>query len=133
MPGDTVIAPEALARAEQALAKLSSNYLIWAEADCASLRAALAELHDHPFDVSDVLWRMFRIAHDLKGQAATFGYPLITEIGRRLCAGIERSQTATPDEIVSLSCHIEAVAEVISRRLEGDGGVDGQEILARLD
>lgn len=126
--------PDALARAEAALAKLSENYLTWAEADVASLRAIIGEIREHPSEFSadtipDILWRLFRVAHDVKGQATTFGYPLVTEIGRRLCAVIE---AGTPD-IEMLSRHVEAIAEVIALRLTGDGGQTGQEILARLD
>lgn len=128
-----MIDPGAVDRAEQALARLSANYLIWAEADAANLRAAIVELREHPVDATDVLWRMFRIAHDVKGQASTFGYPLITEIGRRLCALIKSIGSPTIAEIETLSRHVEAFAEVIARRLSGDGGADGRKILARLD
>lgn len=128
-----LIDPDALARAEQALERLSGDYLTWVEADAASLRAALAELAAHPSDISDVLWRMFRIAHDVKGQATTFGYPLVTEIGRRLCHLIESRPQPQPDDIALLSRHVEALAEVITCRLTGDGGEAGRRILERLD
>lgn len=114
--------PEALARAEAALDRLSPQYLHWAEADLASLRTALAELSTE---------RLFAVAHNMKGQAATFGYPLITAIGERLCRYIDaHPKDADPARLTAL---VEAMAQVLTVRLDGDGGTAGQAILARLD
>lgn len=118
--------PEALARAEAALAGLSHDYLTWAEADIASLRAGLAGLEGHPAEALD---RLYRIAHDMKGQASTFGYPLVTEIAQRLCRLIETGQAA-PDR---LHLHVEALAEVVESRLTGDGGAAGRALIGRLE
>lgn len=116
LPG---IDPVALARAEAALAALADNYLAWAEADVARLRAAL-----DPFQ-PDLL---FAIAHDVKGQAGTFGFPLITELANRLCRLLE-SQPVDQDGAALL---VELMSEARSRRLDGDGGEDGRRLLARL-
>ena len=90
MTGDDDLLPEldplALARAEAALAALSNNYLAWADADLTRLQGALA-----PFQ-PDLL---FAVAHDMKGQAGTFGFPLITELAHRLCRLLE-NQPADP-------------------------------------
>jgi HPt (histidine-containing phosphotransfer) domain-containing protein len=132
MPADTDddllgLDPEALARAEAALNSLSSRYLSWAEADLAALRAALAELSTDP----SWLARLFTIAHDMKGQAATFGYPLVTAIGERLCRYIDtHPKESDPARIAAM---VEAIAQVLTRRLEGDGGAAGRELLARLE
>lgn len=114
--------PEALARAEAALNSLSSHYLSWAEADLASLRAALAEGSNA---------RLFTIAHDMKGQAATFGYPLVTTIGERLCRYLDaHPEDADPAQLAVL---VGAIAQVLTQRLEGDGGAAGLSLLAQLD
>ncbi len=131
--GDGDIDPDALARAEAALARLASDYLSWAEADCAALRACLAEIAAHPADAADGLWRLFRIAHDMKGQAGTFNFPLITDVAGRLCRTIEAAPEPDAAGLARLGAHIEALAEIILDRLGGDGGDRGRKILARLE
>ncbi|MBC7952030.1 MAG: Hpt domain-containing protein [Rhodospirillaceae bacterium] len=120
--------PEALARAEAALNSLSSRYLSWAEADLASLRAALAELSTDP----SWLARLFTIAHDMKGQAATFGYPLVTTIGERLCRFIDTHPTPDAADLAKLTAMVDAIAQVLTNRLEGDGGAAGRDVLTGL-
>lgn len=121
--------PEALARAEAALNSLSPHYLSWAEADLASLRATLAELSADPSRLA----RLFTIAHDMKGQAATFGYPLVTMIGERLCRFIDAHPAPDAADLARLTAMADAIAQVLTDRLEGDGGAAGRDLLARLD
>lgn len=35
---------------------------------------------------------LFPVAHDLKGQGATFGYPLLSDLGAHLCARINKQR-----------------------------------------
>lgn len=115
--------PDALARAEAALQRLSSQYLQWAAADLAELEANLAQL---PGDAS-ALQRMFVVAHDMKGQAGTFGYPLVTELGNRLCRLIEAGGDG--GDVAAL---VTALHQVIDGHLVGDGGEAGRALLDGL-
>ncbi|CAA7616761.1 Hpt domain-containing protein [Magnetospirillum sp. UT-4] len=124
--------PEALARAEAALQSLSAGYLGWAEADVASLRAGLAEMGAHPGRRADILPRLFRVAHDMKGQAATFDYPLVSDIGNRLCRFIEAHPQPDIAAEARITLLVEAIAEVLDKRLSGDGGAPGRALLDRL-
>ena len=118
---DAFLDPQALARAEAALARLGQDYPHWVEADLARARACLGP----PADPD----RLYRLAHDIKGQAGTFDYPLVSTIAARLCAAL---QAATPEPERVLR-HLDAMAEVIARRLRGDGGEAGRQLLSRLD
>lgn len=116
----TSLSAEALARAEAALARLSGNYLDWVAADLAAARDCL--------DRGD-LARMYTIVHDIKGQAGTFGYPLVSTIGARLCQMLH----APSPPRSGLSRLLETMQTIITNRLNGDGGAQGRELLARLD
>ncbi len=110
----------AIARAEAALDALSKTYITWAEADLEKMRASLSrgdwvELH--------------AVAHNVKGQAGTFGYPLLTELGARLCALVREHEA--PDRARAESL-VEAIALVVGQRISGDGGDRRQEVLARI-
>lgn len=112
---------EALARAEAALANLSQDYPRWLRADLAAARACLTPSMD-----SD---RLYTILHDIKGQATTFGYPLISRISQHLCQMLN-GETPSPDHITAL---LDAMESVVDHGLTGDGGERGRELLARLD
>jgi hypothetical protein len=118
-----LIDPEGLARAEAALKRLSVQYLGWARADLVALEAHLAEF---PADPS-ALQRMFRVAHDMKGQAATFDYLLVTELGNRLCRLIEEG--GERDQLARL---VAALRRTLDEELSGDGGEAGRELLDGL-
>jgi len=130
-PGDPPdIDPTALARAEAALADLSHRYLVWATADLARLDDCLAHMLSHPGDWSEGLGRLFAIVHDMKGQGATFGYPLISDLGGRLCRLLEVRPDPTAENKRRISAMAAAMGRVIRDRLAGDGGEDGRRLLA---
>lgn len=111
---------EALARAEAALARLSHDYPRWLRADLAAARTCLS-----PPDLD----RLHTIIHDIKGQAGTFGYPLISHIGQHLCRMLV-DEAPPSRRIVPL---LDAMESVVDHGLTGDGGEMGRELLARLD
>src|SRR5947208_5171579 len=61
-----------VARAEAALAELAADFSVWMDRECERLDAARNAIKASGINQSakDVL---FRAAHDIKGQAATFG------------------------------------------------------------
>lgn len=127
------IDPAALARAEAALNALSDRYLAWAAADLARLETCLTEVLTGPDDHRpDHLDRLFGIAHDMKGQGATFDYPLVSEIGNRLCRLLKdapQPHAAAMDRVKAL---VAAMGRVIRERLTGDGGEAGHRLLETL-
>ncbi len=102
MDGDDLpeLDPLALARAEAALAALACDYHAWAAADLVRLRTALA-----PFQPD----RLFAIAHDIKGQAGTFGFPLVTERANALCRMLEG-----PPDAARVALMVDALAEAMA-------------------
>jgi chemotaxis protein histidine kinase CheA len=120
-----VIAPDALARAEAALAALAEGYLGWASADFQRLVASLDALRA---GAPGQLEPLFRIAHDMKGQAGTFGYPLITHVANSLCRLIEHA----PGDFPLMEAHVDAIGQIIDRKLDGECGEDGRRILRSL-
>ncbi len=120
--------PQALAKAEAALAALAQDYLRWAARDVDAMREALAGSADDPH-----AWQaLFAVAHNIKGQAGTFGYPLITALGSRLCALIAAHPAAQPADLHAALALVDAIAEVLDRRLDGAGGAAGRQILDRF-
>ncbi|MCR6631239.1 MAG: Hpt domain-containing protein [Magnetospirillum sp.] len=126
--------PAALARAEAALAALTSDYIRWMEADMASLRAALDALREAgPAEAPERCRQLFAVAHNMKGQAGTFGYPLLTRLGNALCRLLEGSAAGGAVPLARLGALVDAMGEVVAGRLDGDGGVAGRDLLLGLE
>ena len=71
---------QAVHRAEAAIASLATEYVDVVDGDLANLQAAADGLVSEPQNREAHLKRIFAIAHDMKGQGGSFGYPLITTI-----------------------------------------------------
>ncbi|MGE5517354.1 MAG: peptide ABC transporter substrate-binding protein [Bacteroidota bacterium] len=132
MAGEGEVDADALARAEAALAALDGDYLRWVQADVTALAGALAALRQS----SGPQWqpsaeRLYAIAHDIKGQGATFGYPLMSTLAQALC-GLIVGAPGDRTVLARLGVLVAAMTEVVSTRLSGDGGQRGRDLLASL-
>lgn len=100
-----------VARAEAALAQLSSEFGVWMHAECERLEAARQDVAQAGFTekTHDAL---FRAAHDIKGEAATFGFPALTGVAESLCRLLEHTpeQARIPIELVDQ--HVDALRAI---------------------
>jgi len=72
----------------------------------------------------------YRIAHDIKGQGATFGYDVISKIAHSLCLLIRGHEgMSTTAYAKHALAHCEAMKAVIDKRIRGDGGEYGRNLL----
>lgn len=92
--------------ADQRIRKLGENYPDIVKQAVAAMQADLAA----PKPFSDRLEEIFIRAHDLKGQAATFNYNLVGEVGKSLCAAIRAVPELLEKEPDILALHINAIA-----------------------
>ena len=81
---------------------------------------------------SEAITVMRGIAHDIKGQGGSFGYPLITEIGQSLSTLLKHDRLLTDHGLELLSAHLEALSTVLNRAIEGEGGNLGSSFIERL-
>ncbi len=92
---------EAVARAEAAISELSVEFDDWLADEVERLgkaqeRAAREGITGEAGD------EFFRVAHDLKGQAGTFGYPLVTDTCASLCRLFDsiKDLESQPDSVI---------------------------------
>jgi len=125
---------QAIARAEAVVAGLAGQYLAAAAVDLAGLKAAAGRLAVDPAGRALHLDRLFRISHDMKGQGATFGYPLVTAIGNRLCRFIEKRRETLDDAGVAVvRRHVEALDRVLGERMRAVDTPEAEALLVSLD
>lgn len=70
--------------------------------------------------------RARRLAHDLKGQGASFSYPLLTEFAGSLQRLLDETATEDPLLLQLAVLHVQAIGAVAQDRVTGDGGEAGQ-------
>jgi HPt (histidine-containing phosphotransfer) domain-containing protein len=122
---ETVAADDAVARAEAALAQLSDEFGQWMAEECERLsQAHAALLLDGACEVARD--ELFHAAHDIKGDAATFGFPAAAAVADSLCRLIEHAPdfARVPDELIAN--HVNAIQAIVR-----EGADDGKSKLAR--
>lgn len=76
---------------------------------------------------------LYAIVQLIKGQGASFGYPLISNVGAQLARFIEDcGDDLTDAQMEGVKVHVETLRLIMQQKMEGDGGPMGQKIVAGL-
>jgi HPt (histidine-containing phosphotransfer) domain-containing protein len=105
-------AEDPVANAEKALAQISSEFSGWMDSECARLDAARREIKAQGFTRA-TREALFLAAHDIKGQAATFGYPEVASPADSLCRLIEHTPETTHIPLSLVDQHVDTVRAII--------------------
>jgi HPt (histidine-containing phosphotransfer) domain-containing protein len=118
-------------RAEAALAELAADFSVWMSQECIRLDAARNAIKASGITPGnkDVL---FRAAHDIKGQAATFGYPLVAPVADSLCRLIEHTPDVDRLPLRLVDQHVDAVRAIVHKNTRGDVGKYAAELAQKL-
>lgn len=125
---------EAIARAEKHLANMSSEYVFWVENDLQKLRQAYddARAADDDAARTDHIEALFQVAHDMRGQGTTFGYPFVTQICDILCRYLDRVKGEGQVDLLLVSPFIDALRAIINNRVAGESDAIGQAMVKGL-
>lgn len=128
---NSVFDGRALARAEAALASISSNFGDWLVEEVAKLTAAHQAIHE--VSAGEVqLSEFYRCAHDLKGLGTTYGYPIISEFAGSLCRLLDspEARARAPKEI--LDGHVGAINAALKQGITSSDHAVGRALLNEL-
>lgn len=108
----------AIARAEAALDKMSVQFDEWILEELARLNEAWAAYEAAPGTPASRN-ELHRRAHDLKGLAPTYGYPLVGRVCASLCklTGDEHGEINAPQAL--LKAHVDAVKAAVTGKIKG--------------
>jgi HPt (histidine-containing phosphotransfer) domain-containing protein len=120
-----------VARAEKALAGLSGEFKSWMSTEAERLSAAYAAVVKDGFTLQDCE-ELFRAAHDIKGDAATFGYPSAAVAAESLCRIIEHAPDLAKVPRELLSHHINAIQAIVHDHTKLDSTALAGELSRRL-
>lgn len=109
-----------VARAEAALAELADDFSVWMDQECGRLDAARNTIKASGITPGnrDVL---FRASHDIKGQAATFGFPQVAPVADSLCRLIEHVPDIARLPLRLVDQHVDAIRAITHKNTRGDG------------
>ena len=118
-------------RAEKALAGLSGEFKNWMGIEADRLSTAYAVIVRDGF-TTDNREELFRAAHDIKGDAATFGFPSAGAAADSLCRIIEHAPALeeVPPELIEH--HINAIQAIVRERTKLDTATTASKLSTQL-
>ena len=108
-----------VARAEEALEGLSGEFKHWMTVEADRLSAAWDAIGSGGFNDA-TRGELFRAAHDIKGDAATFGFPSAGAAANSLCRIIEHAPDLSKVPTDLIMHHIDAVQAIVRERTRLD-------------
>ena len=120
-----------VARAEKALAGLASEFKNWMTVESDRLESSYAAAVKDGFS-KDSCEDMFRAAHDIKGDAATFGYPAAGATADSLCRIIEHAPDIGKVPSQLIVHHINAIQAIVRERTKLDTVSTASELSRQL-
>ncbi|MFP6773490.1 MAG: hypothetical protein VCE74_14325 [Alphaproteobacteria bacterium] len=94
------------------------NLLALFQAMCAIKEFDLDKLHDQ--------------VHEIRGEAGTFGYDLVSNIGKLLCELLSPIEEVTEIDQKAISAHLNAMHTVVSQKVKGAGPEVAKQIVEGL-
>jgi HPt (histidine-containing phosphotransfer) domain-containing protein len=108
-----------VARAEAALAQLSPEFAGWMDTECERLDLARHQVKAKGF-IKPTHEELFHAAHDIKGEAATFGFPAVTAAADSLCRLIEHTPDSSRIPLTLIDQHVDAIRAIIREYARSD-------------
>lgn len=101
-----------VARAEQALANLSGEFKTWMQSECDRLVAAHGAFARNAASAA-ARGELFRAAHDIKGDASTFGFPAAGTAADSLCRILEHAPELDTVPAGLIQHHVDAILAIV--------------------
>lgn len=120
-----------VARAEKALADMSGEFKQWMDIEVGRLAAAHAAALEEGF-TKPARDELFRAAHDIKGDSATFGFPSAGAVAESLCRIIEHAPDLARVPTDLIVHHINAIQAIVHQHTKLDTISMSNELSRRL-
>lgn len=127
-----LLKPETINQAQAVIQQSRQDFVAWIKEDIIFMQELLEQLQDTSWDAK-LLDQFMRLVLQVKARAGTFGYPLASEIARKLYVFCEEGYRAKADHMLVVRKHTEGLRVVIHNNIEGDGGEIGRELLKSLN
>jgi hypothetical protein len=122
----------AIAKAEEALKAMSSQFGQWLQDEIVKLDQAQADIRTAGYNAATAEALYFR-AHDLKGLGTTYQYPLVTRLAGSLCKLMDDPAKRMTVPLVLLDAHIDAIKAVVRDEIKTDDHPVGKVLAETLE
>ena len=122
----------AIAKAEQALQAMSSQFGQWLQDEIVKLDKAQTDIRTSGYNAATAEALYFR-AHDLKGLGTTYQYPLVTRLAGSLCKMMDDPAKRMAAPVVLLDAHIDAIKAVVRDEIQTDSHPVGKILAETLE
>ncbi len=112
-------ADDVLAKAEAIVDRLSAEYPLHASRDLEQLERAAASMAADRQAMQPHYHEIFRIAHDIRGQGAVFGYPLISRLAGSLCLAMRSLEPRDGAMVTIIRSHIAGMRALLEHGVTG--------------
>lgn len=120
-----------VANAEQALDRLSGEFENWMQDECLRLDEARKLLHDQGSSDA-VRLDLFHAAHDIKGHAATFGFPMAADVADSLCRVIDHTADLAQVPLDFIDKCVDSVRAIIREHGDHNAVATAEELAREL-
>lgn len=119
---------------DQAIGNLTDDFILWVRDSLDDILNALETEDEEPGDRLAAARQFYTMMHDIKGQAGTFGFALLAEIGESLCSYLRDVRNPpTEGQVGVLKLHATAARFIVERNLKGTDGRICEQFRARRD
>ncbi|MEH6629324.1 MAG: hypothetical protein V7776_00770 [Halopseudomonas aestusnigri] len=134
-----------VASAEAALSDMESDYQIWVAEDVRKISEFLTSAKNSAKNNATIsankdqvgeekfIEEIHAIGHNIKGQAATFNFPLLTSAAKSLCHFIQENEVTAAKRLDLVEAHVDAMKIIISQKIKGSGGDMGRGLITALE
>ena len=121
----------AIKRAEDAMQALEGEFGDWLATDVMALTDARARYA--ATSNAEARNALLRTAHDIKGQAPTFNYPLIARVAASLSRLIGELPPSTAIPLTLVDAHVNAILVIHKHKMQDTNDKTAQALCAELD
>lgn len=122
----------AIAKAEEALKAMASQFGAWLQDEINKLDAAQTAIRTQGYTPETAEALYFR-AHDLKGLGSTYQYPLVTRLAGSLCSLLDDPARRMAAPLALLDAHIDAIKAVVRDQIQTDEHPTGLALAQTLE
>lgn len=123
---------DAIQRAEKAIEKIGMNYLEEGRSQVATLIGQFAGVKANPSDAGAAIMAVSMTAREIKGQAKTCGYHLLTDVADSMYRFLAERKSLSPKQVIFVEAHLGVMQNVVAHDLRGNGGPVGTELLKSI-
>lgn len=130
--GPPTLPDSILAEAEESLERAVLDFAEWAQKYLTNLASLCDRAMENPDKRTLQFAEINELAHELRGQGGTFGYPLISVAGKMLYESTLEGCPVTDNQVDVVRAHIDMMRAVIREKISGSGGKVGKELVQSL-